>query len=106
MTFDINETLAGMLNAVRDEVKDNWGIVKANANTFLQGRKGRLELLTSLYITGEIKKEFYLKRLKDEKKIFESELHSIAIVSRSIAQKAANAAIEVLQDAVGKVMKV
>jgi hypothetical protein len=47
-----------------------------------------------------------VKRLKDEKKILESELHSIAIVSKSIAQKAANAAIEVLQNTVSKMIRI
>ncbi|HLO80931.1 MAG TPA: hypothetical protein VK166_08235 [Chitinophagaceae bacterium] len=105
MTFDIDETLAQMLSAIKEEVKDNWKMIKLHANTYLQNRKSRLELLASLRIADEIKEEFYQKRLKDEKKILESELHSIAIVSKSIAQKAANAAIEVLQDAVGRLIK-
>lgn len=105
MTFDIDETLAQMLAAIKDEVKDNWKMVKLHANTYLQTRKSRLELLASLRLANEIKEEFYQKRLKDEKKILESELHSIAIVSKSIAQKAANAAIEVLQNAVGRMIK-
>jgi 2-phospho-L-lactate guanylyltransferase (CobY/MobA/RfbA family) len=105
MKFDIDETLAQMLAAIKDNLKDNWKMIKAHANTYLQNRKSRLELLASLRLANEIKEEFYLKRLKDEKKILESELHSIAIVSKSIAQKAANAAIEVLQDAVGRMIR-
>lgn len=104
--FDINETMAQMLDAMKSVAKENWKTIKGNANSFLQQRKDRFELLTSLRIANEIKEEFYLKRLKDEKKILESELHSIAIVSKSIAQKAANAAIEVLQDAVSKMIRI
>ena len=106
MKFDIDEILSQMLVAIKDEVQDNWGLIKGNANTYLQNRKGRLELLTSLRVSNEIKEEFFVKRLKDEKKILESELHSIAIVSKSIAQKAANAAIEVLQNAVSKLIRI
>ncbi len=106
MKFDIDETIAQMLNAMKGVAKENWKTIKGNANGFLQNRKGRLELLTSLRIANEIEEEFYLKRLKDEKKILESELHSIAIVSKSIAQKAANAAIDVLQQAVNKLITV
>jgi 2-phospho-L-lactate guanylyltransferase (CobY/MobA/RfbA family) len=105
MKFDIDEVLSQMLSAIQTEVKDNWGLIKGNANTYLQTRKSRLELLGSLRLANEIKEEFFLKRLKDEKKILESELHSIAIVSKAIAQKAANAAIEVLQDAVSKLIR-
>ena len=106
MKFDIDEILSQMLVAIKDEVKDNWGLIKGNANTYLQNRKSRLELLSSLRLADEIKEEFFVKRLKDEKKILESELHSIAIVSKSIAQKAANAAIEVLQNAVSKLIRI
>jgi hypothetical protein len=105
MKFDIDETLAQMLEAMKGVVKDNWKTIRGNANTFLQNRKGRLELLTSLRLANELEEAFFQKRLQDEKKILESELHSIAIVSKSIAQKAANAAIEVLQGAMGKMIK-
>jgi hypothetical protein len=104
MKFDIDETLSQMLEAMKGVAKENWKTIRGNANGFLQQRKGRLELLTSLRIANEIEEQFYVKRLKDEKKMLESELHSIAIVSKSIAQKAANAAIEVLQQAVSKMI--
>ncbi len=104
MKFDIDETLSQMLEAMKGVAKENWKTIRGNANGFLQQRKGRLELLTSLRIANEIEEQFYVKRLTDEKKMLESELHSIAIVSKSIAQKAANAAIEVLQQAVSKMI--
>ncbi len=106
MTFDIDETLAQMLKAIKDVVKDNWKLVKENANTYLQTRRSRLELLASLRITKEIKEEFFQKRMKDEKMILESELHSIAIMSKAIAQKAANAALDVLDNAISLALKI
>lgn len=105
MRFDIDETLADMLKAIKGVVKDNWAMVKDNANTYLQDRRLRLELLVSLRLSGEIEESFFRKRLKDEKKVLESELHSIAIMSRAIAQKAANAALDVLDKAIGRVLK-
>ena len=105
MKFDIDETLADMLKAIKVVVKDNWRNVKDNANIYLQDRRNRLELLASLRLAKEIKEEFFLKRLKDEQKILESELHSIAIMSKSIAQKAANAAVDVLEKAVSTALK-
>ena len=39
MAFDINETVAQMLGAVKTTVKDNWSMVKETANTFLQTQK-------------------------------------------------------------------
>lgn len=100
MKLDINEILAQMLNAIKISVKEDWNLVKETANTFLQNRKDRLELLASMRISNEIDDQFFKKRLKNETDILTSELHSIAIVNKVLAQNAANAAIKILQDAV------
>lgn len=104
MAFEINEVVAEMLGAVKTSVKDDWKLVKETAGTFLQTRKDRLELLASLRLNNEISQKFFLKRLEDEKKILESELHSVAIVTKAMAQRAANAAIDVLSKAVMKLV--
>ena len=100
MAFDINEVVAQMVGAVKATVKDDWKLVKDTAGTFFQTRKDRLELLASLRLNNEISQKFFLKRLEDEKKILESELHAVAIITKAIAQRAANAALDVLGKAV------
>ena len=74
--------------------------MKDVAAEYFQSRKLRLELLVSLRVNNEISEKFFLARLEDEKEILESELHSITIISKAIAQKAANAAVDILQKAV------
>lgn len=100
MKFDFNEVVANMLQAVKDVTKETWEDVKQTCGSYFEERKLRLDLLATLMISKEIEKEFFLKRLADEKKIFESELHSVAIVTKATAQKAANAAADVLETAV------
>ncbi|MEO7263962.1 MAG: hypothetical protein ABIW38_03570 [Ferruginibacter sp.] len=100
MTLNIDEVLSDMLLAVKSEVKDDWVIIKGSANDFLQSRKLRLDLLASFRINNQISEEFFMARLDDEKHILESELHAIAIISKVTAQKAANAAMSVLQKTV------
>jgi hypothetical protein len=100
MNFDIDEVLADMAKAIKGEVQDNWPEVKSVANQFLQNRKERLALLADLRIRGEINEAKFESRLSDEKLIVEAEMHSIAVISKVIAQKAANAAIEILWKAV------
>src|SRR5688572_2733731 len=100
MAFEINEVVAQMLGAVKASVKDDWKLVRETAGTFLQTRKDRLDLLASLRLNNEISQKFFLKRLEDEKKIFESELHAVAILTKAAAQRAANAALDVLSKAV------
>jgi hypothetical protein len=104
MAFDINEVVAQMLGVIKDTVKDNWNIVKDGANGYFQDHKSRLELFASLRLQKQISQKFFESRLADEEKILESELHSIAIITKAIAQKAANAAIDIFQSAVTKAL--
>jgi hypothetical protein len=104
MVFDINEVAAQMLGAVKSSVKDDWKLVKETASAFLQTRKDRLELLASLRLNNEISQKFFTKRLEDEKKIMESELHAVAVLTKASAQRAANAALDVLGKAVSKLI--
>jgi hypothetical protein len=60
----------------------------------------RLELLIQLRVDDEVSNEFFFKLIAMEKDIFESELHAIAIITKAAAQRAANAAIDVLSAAI------
>jgi hypothetical protein len=98
--FDMNETLAQMASVIKGTVADNWSEVKSVANEFLQRRKERLSLLAELRLSGELTQKKFDSRLEDEKLILEAELHAVAVISKAIAQKAANAAFDVLQKAI------
>ncbi len=100
MNFDINEVLADMLTKIKNNVDENWDQVKDTSNQFLQNKKERLELLAELRISGELSEEKFQSRLNDEKLVLEAELHAIAVISKAIAQRATNGAIEVLEKAI------
>jgi hypothetical protein len=100
MNFDINEILVDMLAAIKGTVEDNWDEVESTANQFLQREKERLSLLAELRINNELSQEKFESRLADEKLIVEAELNAIAVISKATAQKAANAAIDILVKAV------
>jgi len=100
MSFNINEVSSDMLLAIKGVAEDSWPSVKSTAAQFLQNRKERLELLAELRIKGEINQEKFESRLLDEKLILEAELNALAVLSKAIAQNAANAAIEILEKAV------
>jgi aspartate/glutamate racemase len=106
MKFDINETLADMINAMKASIKDDWSVVKKSANNFIQSKKDRLEMLANLRLLGTIDQDFFEKRLEDEKEILISELHSIAIVNKVMAQNAANAAFKVLENIITTALKI
>jgi len=100
MKFDINQTVNDMLAAIKGVVADNWDEVKTVASEFLKRRKDRLQMIAELRISGELTQEKFESRLNDEKLIAEAELNAIGVISKAIAQKAANVAMDVLSKAV------
>lgn len=104
MDFDFNEVLADMLSAVKGEVGEHWEEVKSVANSFFERRKVRLELLADMRIQGDINQAKFEKRLEHEQLLAEAEFHAIAVITKAIAQRAANAALDVLKKAVKAAM--
>ena len=100
MNFDINKVLGDMLAAMKNSLSDNWDEVQGPAKQFLENKKERLKLLSELRISGDLSQEKFESRLEDEKLILEAELNALAVVSKAIAQKAVNAAMDVLSRAV------
>jgi len=100
MSFNINEVSSGMLSAIKGAVAEDWPVVKATAERFLQNKKERLSLLAELRIKGELSQAKFESRLQDEKLILEAELNALAVLSKAIAQNAANAALDILGKAV------
>jgi hypothetical protein len=106
MKFDINQTVNDMLAAMKGVVADNWDEVKTVAGEFLKRRKDRLQMIAELRISGELSQEKFESRLNDEKLIAEAELNAIGVISKAIAQKAVNAAMDVLTKTVKGVIDV
>lgn len=100
MEFNIDVVLSDMLAVIKGTVTDNWDEVKSTADQMLSRKKERLGLLAELRIKGEINQEKFESRLADEKMVVEAELNAVTVISKAIAQKAANAAMEVLDKAV------
>ena len=100
MDFDINEVLTDMLGAIKSSVGENWPQVKDTASEFMSDRKQRLETIAQFVLDKQLTLEQAEVYLNAEKRLLESELHSIAIISKAVAQHAANAALDVLYKAI------
>lgn len=105
MDFDINETLAHMLGALKKNVAEYWTETKGTANQFMQNRKARLELLAKFRIENKITDDDLKSYLEDEKKLLEAELHAIAVITKAMAERAANAALDILFTAIKTAVK-
>ncbi|MFZ4455483.1 MAG: hypothetical protein ACOYOT_04610 [Bacteroidales bacterium] len=106
MSFDFNKVTSDMLSVVGQNIDSHHQeVVSAAAAQFLQRDKERLQLMTELVLSGELTAEKFQSRLVDEKLLLEAELNALAVLSKAVAQKAANAAIDVFQKAVSTAMK-
>ncbi len=101
MKFNLDQTLKDMLAAMQGELGKDWHKVRAVMEQFLERRKLRLKTLIDGHAIGQINRTKFEDRLNTvEKMHLEAQINALRVVSKAIAQKAANAAIEVLEKAV------
>jgi hypothetical protein len=105
MQFDINEVITNMANAIKGSVANDWNFIKDDVQSYLSDRKGRLQRLADRRIKNQITDEFLAERLADENDMMVSELYSLKLISKVMAQNAVNAAIGVLTDAINAALK-
>jgi hypothetical protein len=104
MEVNIDELINQMLTAIKLSVKEDWQMISDTAQSFLQRKKDRLKLLTSLRLSNQVSHEFFITRLQDEQHLLESEILSLEIVSKVAVQNAANAAFLVVTKTVSKLI--
>jgi hypothetical protein len=100
MSFNISTIIKDMKNAAVEAVKDDLDIVPPYVKKIFDNEKDALKALAEARLAGEISDKEFQRELKREKKVLEAEMLTISIISKAIAQKAINAAINVLVDAV------
>ena len=100
MSFDIDLVLGDMLSAMKDSVDADWDDIKGYAKQVLENEKEALADLAEQRIRGEITEEELQSELEDEKDTVEAEMKAIQVITKAMAQRAANAAIDVLFKAI------
>jgi hypothetical protein len=100
MSFDINSILNNMKNAAVDAVKDDVENIPDYLRQIFENEKAALAALAEARLTEQITDEELQNELKREKKVLEAEMLTIRIMTKAIAQKAINAAMNVLTDAI------
>ena len=95
MSFDIDQVLKDMADAISDAVKDGAGDIKTSAKEIMDAEKESLKELGEARLRGEIDDIVFDREIEREKKVVEAELLTIKIMTKALAQKAVNAAIDV-----------
>ncbi|SFB65267.1 hypothetical protein [Azotobacter beijerinckii] len=105
MAFDIEEVLDGMLDAAAGVLSAEWPKVRACVKTALEEERDALEAIAKARLNGEIDDDEMNSQLKDEKETLKAALLVCKVKGKIAAQKAANAAIKVLSDAIKAALK-
>jgi len=100
MSFDIESVLRDMVSAINDSAKEDVGDIKEYAETIIKNEKESLKELGEARVLGEIPDDVFDREIKREKKVVETELLTIQIMTEAAVQKAVNAAIDVFITAV------
>ncbi len=100
MKFDIEAVLKDMAEAVKNATKDDVADAKQYSSQILENEKDALAELSTARITGQIDEATFKREVEREKKVVETELLAIQIMTKALTQKAVNAAIDVFVKAV------
>jgi hypothetical protein len=100
MSFNIDSVLGDMLSAVKNSAGADWDAVNAHARRVLQDEKESLVELAEQRLQGDITEEELKSELGDERDTIEAEFQAIQGMTKPMAQKAANAVIKILLDAI------
>jgi len=89
-----------MKKAAVDAIKDDVQNIPDYLKQIFENEKEALKVLAEARLTGEISDKEFQNEIKREKKVLEAEILTISIMTKAVAQKAINAAMKVLMDAV------
>ena len=100
MAFNASETLRDMLAAAKDVVAGEWPKIKDCAEEALKEQEDALKEIAAARLKGELTDEEVKSQLEDEQETFEAALLACEVKTKAAAQRAANAAFKVLEEAI------
>lgn len=100
MSFDIDAVLGDMLSAVKDSVGSDWNDIEGYAKQVLENEKDMLAELAEQRLRGEITEDELKSELDDERDTVQAEMQAIQVMTTAMAQRAANAAMDILFNAI------
>ena len=106
MAFEIDKVIDQMVAAVSGEVAEGWDDVQGCVKGALQREKQAFADIAKARINGEIDDEETEEQIADEAEVLKAELLVCKIKAKISAQEAVNAAIKVLNEAIGSALGV
>jgi len=102
MSLDIGNVFKEMAAAAGNALQGGAGSLGGEVLSVLDKNRESLAELAAAYSSGDINEEEFDVELQREKAILEAEMLSLEIAPKSAVQKAMNAAMDTLKQAVNK----
>lgn len=96
MSFDIDNALGEMADAMKLSVAGDLGDIRSFALEALNKQRASLEELAQARLDGDLDDEELQEELAREMLVVETELLAVTVMGKAMVQKAINAAIGVL----------
>ena len=100
MSFNIDTTLEDMVAAVKAIVDKDRHKISGYAKQIFDDEKKTLNQIALLRLSGQITDEELQSEIEDEKDTVQAQLLALKVLNKATAQKATNAALNVLYKAV------
>lgn len=100
MSFNIDATLEDMAAAVKGIVNKDRQKISGYAKQIFEEEKQTLNQIALLRLSGQLTDEELQSEIEDEKDTVQAQLLALKVLNKATAQKAANAALNVLYNAV------
>lgn len=102
MNLDLNELANGLAGVLRKSINKDLPEIKEYAQRIVLSERQVLERLAQLFAAGEITEDELRSELQDEEATVKNQLLAIKEMSEAAAQRATNAALKFLGDALLK----
>jgi len=100
MSFDIDRVLTEMAGTIAGAVNDGSGDIKDTVVQLLKSERETLKDLGDALLRNEIDDAVFHQEIEREKKVIEAELLTVQLMTKALAERAVNAAIDVFVKAV------
>ncbi|MGB5325680.1 MAG: hypothetical protein WBN40_09690 [Pseudomonadales bacterium] len=104
MAINVKKLLRQMLKAARQELKDEWPIVKDHAETELKGIAEGIALIERLRLEGRISQRQARALIKMKKNTAQIVLLTLKGLGIIAAERAINAALKAVKDTVNEAL--
>ncbi len=102
--MNTDNIISEMFSALKLQLGDEYNRAEKQIDTILKMREERLKKLTQKRLDGAISTEDFQSYLEDEKDALTAELNTIQVIGKAAAQRAVNAALNVLNTAIDKTL--